>query len=238
MMNLSKVVLASLIMSAVLVSGHFSKAMANMEVKNGTIGKVVETATAGDYTYIKLEKDKQSAWVATPVMKVQVGEELAFTGCTPMMDFESKALKRTFNVIMFCGAPMSQAAAEILSKSSTGSNVQVPELKEKIALDGVKGENVHTVADCYAQSAELDKKSVTVKGKVMKVSTGIMRSNWLHLQDGTGTASQKNNDLVVTTQEVPKVGETVVVTGTLAKNKDFGSGYKYKVIVEQATLTR
>ena len=209
-----------------------------VEVKSGVTGTVVETMTAGDYTYINLEKEKEKAWVACPVMTVAVGDPLTFRGCTPMMGFESKALKRTFDIIMFCGAPLSPATAALLSKQSAGSNVQVPEFNEKAALESAKGANAHTVADCYAKSTELHNKTVTVKGKVMKVTSGIMGRTWIHLQDGTGSSFQKNNDLVFTTQEHPQVGDVVTFAGTLFKDRDFGSGYNYKVIVEEATIQK
>lgn len=44
------------------------------------------------------------------------------------------------------------------------------------------------------------------------------------------------NDLVVTTQDAPKVGDVVTAKGTLHKDKDFGAGYKYRMIVEEATV--
>ena len=207
-------------------------------VSSGVAGKVVETTTAGEYTYVLLEKDAKKAWVACPVIDVTVGRQLAFTGCSPMMDFTSKALHRTFSMIMFCGEPMPQDAAELLSKKSTGSAGQVPVSKEKIVVEAAKGANAYTVAELFAKKKELDGKKVVVKGKVMKVSTGIMHRNWIHLQDGTGSAFQKNNDLVVTTDGIAQVGDVVTVTGTLAKSKDFGAGYKYNAIVELATITK
>ncbi|TSK05027.1 MAG: DNA-binding protein [Geobacter sp.] len=210
-----------------------------MAVNNGVTGKVVETTTAGDYTYINLEKDGKRAWVACPPLsKVTLGQQMAFTGCTPMMDFESKALNKTFDLIMFCGMPLSETAAELLGKKSTGSSGLVPEAKEKIVVEMAKAPNSHSIADLYEKSGELDQKTVVVTGKVMKVSTNIMGRNWLHLQDGTGSALQKNNDLVVTTKDLPKVGDVVTVTGTLANNRDFGSGYKYAVILESASLQK
>jgi len=93
------------------------------------------------------------------------------------------------------------------------------------------------ISDIYKNKDSLDKKQVTVKGKVVKVSAGIMDRNWIHLQDGSGKAASKDNDLTVTTsKELPAVGQTVTITGTLTKNKDFGSGYFYSVIVEGATI--
>ena len=41
---------------------------------------------------------------------------------------------------------------------------------------------------------------------------------------------------MVTTQDAPKVGDVVTAKGTLHKDKDFGTGYKYRMIVEEATV--
>jgi spore germination protein GerM len=109
------------------------------------------------------------------------------------------------------------------------------------AENGAKSEiatgKTYRVSDLYKDKDSLDRQQVTVKGKVVKVSSGIMGKNWIHLQDGSGKASAKNNDLTVTTaQTVPSVGKKVTVKGILYKGKDFGSGYYYDVIVEQATF--
>ena len=72
----------------------------------------------------------------------------------------------------------------------------------------------------------------TMRGKVTKVNSGILGKNWVHIQDGT--EAEGNFDLTVTTQETAKVGDVVVVQGKITLNKDFGSGYKYDVIMEEA----
>ncbi len=99
------------------------------------------------------------------------------------------------------------------------------------------GAGVYKVGDLFKEKAALDGKKVTVKGRVVKVAAGIMNKNWLHLQDGSGDPARKTNDLAVTTsQELPAVGKTITVTGTLHKDKDFGYGYRYEVILEDATV--
>lgn len=93
------------------------------------------------------------------------------------------------------------------------------------------------VSEVFKERAALDKKVITVKGKVVKVSADIMKRNWVHIQDGSGTAGKKDNELTVTsTQALPTVGKRVTATGTVAKDKDFGAGYYYPVIVEDATF--
>jgi len=77
-----------------------------------------------------------------------------------------------------------------------------------------------------------------VRGKVAKVSAGIMGKNWIHLQDGSGNQKKGTHNLVVTSQDLPAVGDVVTMGGTFYKDKDFGSGYRYDVIVEEAVIKK
>jgi len=104
-------------------------------------------------------------------------------------------------------------------------------------VEKAAGPNAYRIADLYANQ-KLNGKKITVRGKVVKVSSGIMDRNWIHLQDGSGSTQKKNHNLVVTSKDLPDVGDIVTVSGTLIRNKDFGSGYKYDVIVEKASITR
>jgi hypothetical protein len=65
-----------------------------------------------------------------------------------------------------------------------------------------------------------------------------MGRNWLHLRDGTGSSANKDHDLTVTTSETAAVGDVVLVRGTVRKDLDFGAGYAYAVLVEEAKLSR
>jgi len=86
------------------------------------------------------------------------------------------------------------------------------------------------------RSAELKDQIVLVRGKVVKYHPEIMGMNWVHLRDGTGSAVDNSNDLVVTTTHETKIGDIVTVTGIVRTDKDFGYGYAYKVLIEEATL--
>lgn len=107
----------------------------------------------------------------------------------------------------------------------------------EVDLAGIaQAEGGKTVAEVYAQKDALAGQKVTFRGKVVKVNTGILGTNWLHVRDGSG--ADGTNDLTVTTPgTVPGVGDTVLVTGTVGLNKDFGMGYTYDVIVEEASVT-
>lgn len=107
----------------------------------------------------------------------------------------------------------------------------------EVDLSGIsKAEGGKTVAEVFAEKDALGDAPVIVRGKVVKVNAGIMGKNWLHVRDGSG--AEGSNDLTVTTTgDLPKVGDTVVVTGPVTLNKDFGMGYSYDVIVEDAAVT-
>ena len=97
------------------------------------------------------------------------------------------------------------------------------------AADGV------SVAELFADKDQLAGQPVTVRGKVVKVNAGIMGTNWLHVRDGSG--AEGANNITITTGQMADVGDLVLVTGMLTVNKDFGMGYKYDAIIEDAEIT-
>lgn len=207
-------------------------------------GKVVETMNASGYTYICVEKSGKKTWVAVPEMKVAVGSKMSFLPGQVMTDFNSKSLNRTFDSIVFSGGPVTEGAKGAApavpggDPAHVGSKANVTSLDKSIKIEKASGADAYTVAEVYAKSKSLDKKTVSVKGKVVKVSQGIMGKNWVHIQDGSGSQQKGTHNLVATTQGMAEMGEIVTVTGTFAKDKDFGAGYLYKAIIEDATIQK
>src|SRR3569623_1592587 len=93
-----------------------------------------------------------------------------------------------------------------------------------------------TVESLYQDKAKLGGHEVQVRGKVVKVNYGVMMRNFLHIQDGTG--KQGSNDLTVTSQETAEIGDGVVVTCKLSVDKDFGAGYTYPILLEDAHISK
>ena len=203
-------------------------------------GKVVETMNAGGYTYVCLEKRGNKMWVAVPEMKVTVGQKIGFQPGMEMVNFTSKSLNRTFERIIFSGGPLvtseasKKAAPAMQGSGKAASTAPIG----KISVEKAAGPDAYTVSEIFTQKKSLNKKSVVLRGKVVKVSSGIMDKNWMHLQDGTGDAEKGTHDLVVTSQDSAAVGDVVTVKGTVYVNKDFGAGYKYEVIMEEASIQR
>jgi hypothetical protein len=199
-------------------------------------GIVAETMDAGGYTYIGLENKGQRSWVAVPKMKVVVGKRMTFRPGAEFPNFTSKTLNRTFQRIVFSQGPAGQQPPAGMgyqkaapAKSAAGSNGNTK-------VEKATGPNAHTVAELYKGKYTFDKKKVAVRGRVVKVSVGIMGKNWVHLQDGSGSAKKKTNDLTVTTGTAPHEGMVVTAVGVLHRDRDFGAGYKYELIIEDADL--
>lgn len=73
---------------------------------------------------------------------------------------------------------------------------------------------------------------------VVKFNPAVMGKNWIHLQDGSGDAGKGTNDITVTSMEEVAKGQVVTLKGTMRTNKDFGSGYTYAIIVEDAKIVK
>jgi hypothetical protein len=205
----------------------------------------------GGYTYVLVDAGTNQFWAATVQFPVRTNDTVKVRDAMPMKDFQSKTLKRKFPMIYFAGSIAVDGATPAAGALPPGHPVigggagnglppNHPPLPEKSAVDlndfsAVKpAKGGKTVADIYASSGQLAGQSVTLRGKVMKYNSGIMGRNWLHLQDGTGKTG--SNDLLVTSTNSASLGDVVLVTGKVALNRDFGAGYKYKLIVEDATV--
>ena len=206
-------------------------------------GKVVQVINSGGYTYLQLKKKSgEKIWVAIPDAKIEVGSQVTLNPGMVMYNFESKTLKRTFDQIVFTDMPAppkeGKGKDKKVSGKSPGSSGGSVSPNMKVSVKKAGGPNGYIIADLFKNKAKLNKKKVSVRGKVVKVSTNIMGKNWVHLRDGSGDHAKGNFDLVVTSAfAVPAEGEVVLVNGTLYKDKDFGGGYRYEVVVEDAEFT-
>ena len=99
-----------------------------------------------------------------------------------------------------------------------------------------KGANAKTVAEIIKNRVALKGKTVVVRGKVVKYNGGIMGKNWIHLRDGSGSAADDTNDILVTSTNETRLDDVVTVKGIVHNDEDFGAGYAYKVLIEDATL--
>lgn len=215
-------------------------------------GKVAETMNSGGYTYILLDKEGGKTWVAVPEMQVSEGEKVVLKPGIEMVNFTSSTLNRTFERIILSAGPVSEKGGPVekdtkmahgdlqmgMMKAPASEEMGVSTKIEDVKVEKAVGQNAYTIAEVYEKKSDLCNNKVIVQGKVVKVLPSILGKNWIHLQDGSGDEKRGNYDLVVTSQDLPSVGDVITINGTLYTDKDFGSGYRYKVIVEEASITK
>lgn len=208
-------------------------------------GKVLEVKSVDNFTYLRLMTNNGEMWAAVVNAKAKKGETVTITQAMMMENFKSKALNRTFKQIIFGSlggaggaAPAAPAAPAQTAPLSMYSSKPKLEKINDTPVDKASGANAKTIAEVVTQAAALKGKQVTVRGKVVKYNAEIMGVNWLHLRDGSGTESDGSNDILVTTSAAAKVGDVLTVQGTVETDKDFGSGYAYKVLIEKASVQK
>ncbi len=208
--------------------------VAASEAAPGAInGRVVETMDAAGYTYMKLKTATGDVWAAVPQTKVAVGTNVTLAGNMTLDNFESKTLERKFEHIIFGNIAGPQSAPQMAAQHISGGAANLGDIK----VSKAEGADAKTVAEVWSAKATLKDSPVAIRGKVVKFLPGIMGKNWLHLRDGSGSPDKGDNDITVTTDDTAAVGDVVVVKGIVHIDKDFGAGYNYPVIVENAKVT-
>ncbi|NOR43820.1 MAG: hypothetical protein GQ572_10830 [Gammaproteobacteria bacterium] len=192
-------------------------------------GKLIKTFNSGGYTYVHIATDNGSVWAAGPVTKIEKEDKVSFTGKIAMSDFYSKSLNRKFDTIYFVDA-------YIINDINTGVMTIDPHKninkKQAAALKSfAKAENGQNIAEILKNKDTLAGKIVKVRGQVSKYTAQVMGKNWIHIRDNSS-----NQDISITTDASTKLDDIVLVEGLLVLNKDYGYGYVYEILVENAKV--
>ena len=202
-------------------------------------GTVLETMNAAGYTYFLLDTNEGQRWFAAQQASVAVGDVVQTDTGMAMQDFTSNALDRSFDEIFFSSVLQNLSAGGMPSgQPQAGMPESHPTLPSEIDGDVTVEafEDGKDIAWLYANKDSLAGQSVTLRGMVVKYNANILGSNFVHIRDGSGDAADGSNDLLFTTGAEVAVGETVVVSGNVVLDKDFGAGYSYPVLVENAVV--
>ena len=220
-------------------------------------GTVLETMDSGGYTYVFVETDQDKRWIAARQSAVKVGDVVQTQQGMPMSDFKSQTLNREFDVVYFVDGLQNLSASSMPAGQPGGAmpeghpDTAMPPGHPNVADSGVNGAEAAETAEItvaqltpgqdiayvHANRESLAGETISLRGKVVKYNDGIMGRNWVHLQDGSGDPADGSNDLTITTQDATAVGDTVVVTGTVILDKDFGAGYSFPVMMEEAKIS-
>jgi hypothetical protein len=204
-----------------------------------------ETINTSVYTYVLVAESGQDKWLAIPKAEIKIGGTYYYQGGLPMQNFESKELNRNFDQVLFLEvlsdnldnlnvAPVQQSSMPMV-KEEQHTNVNTKNLK-KIEVQLAPAKGSVSIAQLYANKGAYASKKIKIAGQVTKFSPEIMNKNWVHIQDG----SEHNGkfDLTLTTNELVSVGDTLTFEGTVFLDKDFGYGYAYEILIEDAVVLK
>jgi len=210
----------------------------NMQQREATVdvhtAVVQEVIQATSYTYLKVKEEDKDFWIAINKREIEVGAKVSFMGGLEMKNFQSKDLQRTFETIYFVNRIIGYESSTTQQPMSMPQQTKPEPEKMEVSIEPAEGGI--TIGELFANRDSYADKTVLIKGQVTKVNRAIMDRNWVHLQDGTSDSG--NFDLTITTTDEVEVGGIVTFEGKITLNKDFGAGYSYEVIMEEAKLQK
>lgn len=205
---------------------------------NKSVHKIVvkETIDGGSYSYLKVSEGEKEYWMAVSRVNAEVGKTYYYDQGMVMKNFESKQLNRVFDEIVFADAIRTSKDSKTVKNphSNPHSNPQKESKLDKLNLNLSKASDDIYLKDLFENKAKYAGKEIKVSGVVVKVNKRILGKNWIHIVDGTKTATKSS--LTITSQELVKVGDTVTAKGSIVLDKDFGANYIYDVLLENGTF--
>ena len=217
-------------------------AQGDVQLSTPHTAKVLETIDGGGYTYVKVDQDGNVYWIAGPKTKLAVGDSISYVEQMIMTDFTSKALNKKFDTLMFASTIVPAGQAAQLAASGGGEHANCDHDKE-LKLDPAAAAPAHpapaaivpatpikvtknakgySVEELYTKKDSLKDKSIKLNAQVVKVSKGIMGKDWIHLQDGSGSAG--TDDIIATSaNSTVNVGDVVTADGIIKTNVNIGS---------------
>jgi len=210
---------------------------------NAATGTVVSTLDASGYTYVEADTGTEKIWMAGPKTTITQGGTINVVTNNPMTNFHSKTLNRDFPVIYFVDG-FSGSAVEKLANApaAPASNIAINHQKDvdsaipaqafTLSQPVERVKDGQTITEIIAGKKELVGKTVKVRGEVTKFTANVMGKNWVHIIDGS-----TDKDLTVITQDDAETGQIAVVEGTVVLDKDFGYGYFYELLIDNARVS-
>ena len=197
--------------------------------------KVEEVIQASNYTYLKVSENNTDYWMAVNKQEAAKGETYYYVQSLEMNNFNSKELNRTFDTILFVQGLSNQPIPAVTETQQPNKPVKaVATMKDGVSV--APAENGLSIARLFADRKDYAGKVIKMKGQVVKINDQVMGKNWVHIQDGTNDSG--NFDLTITTLDSVKMDEVVTFEGTIGLDKDFGYGYFYPLIMEDARIVK
>jgi len=199
---------------------------------------VMEILPATRYSYLKVTEAGNEFWIAVRKQEITKGASYFYRNGLLKTNFESQEYNRIFDRIYLVSnlVPEKHGGNSGLSDNSLNTRENAETIQKELIPTHTEKTVQHkgsiTIAELLENPKAYEGKSVQLSGTCVKVNPNIMNRNWIHLQDGT----KDDFDLVITSTTFVPEGKKVTLKGTVNLNRDFGAGYTYDLIVENAEV--
>ena len=198
--------------------------------------EVLDLLHTDKYTYLDVQEDDQRYWIAVSKMEANKGDRYMYQGGLLKKNFYSREFDRNFETIYLVSRllPVGGSAAGSAMERAKASLGQEQETSDIIVTQPEGGISLKTL---FSDPDRYAGQTIMVKGQCVKVNNRIMDRNWVHIQDGSVQDGEKL-DLTLTTQENVPVGAIALFKGQISTKKDFGAGYRYEILMEEAIVVQ
>lgn len=229
-MNKTLIIILFIFLAAACRNSSSRKSQTEADIHKVTIEEVLHAA---GYTYLLVSEGRKEQWLAIPEMDVSIGTTYYYQGGLNMPNFKSRELDRVFESVIFLEQislepPVSPESVSLSEAHTATISIEKLDISVEVAEDGI------SIADLVSDKKSYDGKTVRIRGQVTKYNADIMEKNWIHLQDGTDYDGKF--DLTITSDIAVETGDVLTFEGKIALDKDFGFGYFYEIIMEEAKI--
>ncbi len=195
--------------------------------------RILKVTPGEKYRYAEVQEGDKTYWIASTNQDIRVGETYFYNEALIRAQFESKDLQTVFDTLRLVTrlvpegrqgelkAPLHKAHPGL----QEGQAEAVDQATVPVSLD---------LPELIRNPTPYEDQWVEFSATCVKVNPGIMGRNWVHLK----ALGEGGEEVVLTTQEDIPVGKAVRMQAVVRRNRDFGSGYRYELLLEEGKRIR
>lgn len=198
---------------------------------------LIDSLQGEKYSYFKVREAEKEFWIATMKVNLPLQSEYLFDKGLFKTNYYSSEFNRNFEEIYLVSdlrpaqkhsRTVGNAIETLVKGGNSKTSSTIPSESSLERAGSIKIRELISNADKYVGQ------EVQLTAKVTKINANIMDRNWLHLQDG----SFDSFDMVATSLEAVPAGHIITIKAKLAKDVNFGAGYSYDFILQNAQLVK
>lgn len=195
---------------------------------------VHEVLPGSKYVYVKVNEGSDTFWIATGQGSITAGASYVFNEAVVKKDFRSAELDREFDSIYLVTQFLPATRKKELKRLRFNPHANAAEAETDDSHDGKETNQVQkvTLSELLKEPKRFENQQIEISGICTKVNANIMDRNWIHLKSNRDDAQ----GVVATSSHSPLAGESITLKAIVRLDKDFGAGYVYPILLEDAIL--